>query len=84
MQVATDFVPALSSELQRNGAEKSSPVLFLCRSGARSRAAAIAMTSAGWSKCYNIMDGFEGALDANRRRGVLAGWRARGLPWTQT
>ena len=84
MQVAADFVTALSEELQRRGADKTNPVIFLCRSGARSRQAAIALTSAGWSQCYNVVDGFEGALDAERRRGALGGWKARGLPWTQT
>jgi len=84
MQVATDFVRGLADELQRRGADKTSPVLFLCRSGARSRQAAIALTSAGWTHCYNVADGFEGPLDGERRRGAVAGWRARGLPWTQT
>jgi rhodanese-related sulfurtransferase len=84
MQVAADFVRGLADELQRQGVDKTSPVLFLCRSGARSRQAAIALTSAGWTHCYNVADGFEGPLDGERRRGAVAGWRARGLPWTQT
>jgi rhodanese-related sulfurtransferase len=57
--------------------------VFLCRSGARSRHAAIAMTSAGWGPCFNVSDGFEGPLDDSRRRGG-AGWKAGGLPWAQT
>lgn len=84
MQVATDFVQGLADELQRRGADKTSPVLFLCRSGARSRHAAIALTSAGWTHCYNIADGFEGPLDGEHRRGAIGGWRAKGMPWTQT
>ena len=84
MQVAEDFVQGLADELQRRGADKTSPVLFLCRSGARSRHAAIALTSAGWTHCYNIADGFEGPLDGERRRGAIGGWRAKGMPWTQT
>jgi len=84
MEVATDFVPGLVDELERRGADKSSRVVFICRSGARSRSAAIALTKAGWANCYNVADGFEGPLDEERRRGVVAGWRARGLPWTQT
>ena len=84
MQVATDFVQGLADELQRRGVDKTSPVLFLCRSGARSRHAAIALTNAGWTHCYNIADGFEGPLDGERRRGAVGGWKARGLPWTQT
>ena len=84
MQVTPDFVEGLIDDLERRGADKNSPVIFLCRSGARSRQAAIALTKAGWSRCYNVADGFEGPLDAERRRGAVAGWRAGGLPWTQT
>lgn len=66
------------------GANKDVPVLFLCRSGARSRAAAIALTEAGYTKVYNIAGGFEGDLDPSRHRGKLNGWKAQGLPWAQT
>lgn len=62
----------------------SAPVLFLCRSGARSRAAAIALTQAGQARCFNIAEGFEGPLDDKRKRGVVGGWKARGLPWAQS
>jgi rhodanese-related sulfurtransferase len=55
----------------------------LCRSGARSRAAAEAMTALGYQRCYNVADGFEGPHDGERHRGQLAGWKASGLPWTQ-
>jgi rhodanese-related sulfurtransferase len=84
MQVSEDFTPKLVAELERRGADKSAPVLFLCRSGARSRQAAIALTNAGWTQCYNIAEGFEGGHDAHRRRGSLAGWKASQLPWTQS
>lgn len=59
------------------------PVIFLCRSGARSIAAAEAATAAGVAPCYNMLDGFEGQLDANGHRGAN-GWRADGLPWKQS
>jgi len=84
MEVAGDFVERLTSELKKRGADESSPVLFLCRSGARSRQAAIAMTGAGWSRCHNVAEGFEGVLDAERHRGARSGWQARGLPWAQS
>jgi rhodanese-related sulfurtransferase len=60
------------------------PLLFLCRSGVRSAAAARAMTSAGFGPCFNVADGFEGPLDGERRRGGTRGWKASGLPWFQT
>jgi rhodanese-related sulfurtransferase len=66
------------------GDKKDAPVLFLCRSGARSRAAAMAMTGAGYTKSFNIADGFEGDLDEERHRGRHNGWKAAGLPWKQT
>lgn len=66
------------------GPDQNVAVYFLCRSGARSRAAAIAMTAAGYTKCFNIAGGFEGDLDAERHRGKNNGWKAAGLPWGQT
>ncbi|MEX1155088.1 rhodanese-like domain-containing protein [Parvibaculum sp.] len=60
------------------------PLFFLCRSGARSRAAAIALTSVGFGRCFNIAGGFEGDLDGTRHRGARNGWKAAGLPWAQS
>ena len=58
------------------------PVIFLCRSGQRSIGAAQAATGIGITPAYNVLDGFEGQLDADGHRGG-AGWRATGLPWRQ-
>jgi rhodanese-related sulfurtransferase len=80
MQPNPDFVTALSGAV----ADKATPLLFLCRSGARSAAAAKAMTVAGYSTCLNISDGFEGPLDAQAKRGSAGGWKAAGLPWRQS
>ena len=79
-----DFVAEVSGALSSAGADKDTPVLFMCRSGARSRGAAMAMTRAGYSKAINIGDGFEGNLDAERHRGTKSGWKAAGLPWKQS
>jgi rhodanese-related sulfurtransferase len=78
------FVQEVMDALKRTGYRPGAPLYFLCRSGARSRAAAIALTEAGYGPCFNIKDGFEGALDSERHRGGAAGWKAEGLPWTQT
>ncbi|AQT78479.1 sulfurtransferase [Mycolicibacterium litorale] len=59
------------------------PVVFLCRSGNRSIPAAATATAAGIAPSYNMLDGFEGQLDANGHRGS-GGWRALGLPWRQS
>lgn len=74
--------PDFMAELKRQLAP-GSPILFLCRSGARSDGAASAATEAGYDQCYNILEGFEGDKDANGHRGQLGGWRHAGLPWTQ-
>jgi rhodanese-related sulfurtransferase len=80
----SDFAAEVSGALAASGAEKGTPVLFLCRSGARSRAAAMAMTRAGYQKSFNVAGGFEGDLDAERHRGQSSGWKAEGLPWKQS
>ena len=77
--------PSFVAETERATAVgKDTPLLFLCRSGVRSRAAAVAMTGAGYSRAYNIAGGFEGDPDAERHRGNKNGWKASGLPWKQT
>jgi len=63
---------------------KDTPVMFLCRSGVRSNAAAEAATRAGWKEAYNILEGFEGDKDAEQHRNSVGGWRKAGLPWTQS
>jgi rhodanese-related sulfurtransferase len=80
MQPNPEFVAALSAVLP----DKEAPLLFICRSGARSAAAAKAMTAAGYSTCLNVAYGFEGPLDGSAKRGTTGGWKAAGLPWRQT
>ena len=63
---------------------KDTPVMFLCRSGARSHSAADAATRAGWKEAYNVAEGFEGNKDADQHRGNINGWRKAGLPWVQS
>lgn len=57
------------------------PVLLLCRSGVRSKHAAIVMTAAGYQTCYNIAGGFEGDKDENGHRATVNGWKVASLPW---
>jgi rhodanese-related sulfurtransferase len=81
MQLNPDFV---GDATKAAGGDKTAPLLFLCRSGARSRSAAIALTQAGYTRAYNVAGGFEGDLDGDRHRGSRNGWKAAGLPWKQT
>lgn len=83
-QVNPAFVESVDAALRAAGSRTDSPIFFLCRSGARSAAAAAAMTGAGFSRCYNIAGGFEGKRDESGHRGSVEGWKAAGLPWTQS
>ena len=67
----------------------SGPLLFICRSGARSLHAAYAVADHFAAKgeqvtCLNVAEGFEGDLDASGHRGSQNGWKARGLAWRQS
>ena len=73
-----DFIEQLSQAVP-----KDQPVMFLCRSGVRSHAAALAATQAGWKEAYNVLEGFEGDKDADGHRNTVGGWRKAGLPWVQ-
>ena len=77
------FAERLSAALADAGAAKDTEVFFIGRSGSRSKRAADAMATAGYSRCRNVADGFEGPLDGGRHRGVAGGWKAAGLPWAQ-
>jgi rhodanese-related sulfurtransferase len=57
--------------------DPSQPLLLLCRSGARSHYAAHLLAHNGFTRAYNILEGFEG------QHGAGNGWRAAGLPWEQ-
>lgn len=63
------------------GLEPTQPVLFLCRSGARSQAAAEAFEAAGFTSTHNIITGFEGDKGAEGHR--VGGWKHSGFPWAQ-
>ena len=63
-------------------AAQNKKALLLCRSGVRSIAAARRATELG-VQAYNILEGFEGDPNAQGHRGLLGGWRLRGLPWRQ-
>lgn len=75
--------PAFAEQVKAGGAKEDTPLLFICRSGNRSKAAAIAMTALGFSECYNVSEGFEGGSDDKGHRGTKGGWKVAGLPWTQ-
>ncbi|MDD4929119.1 MAG: rhodanese-like domain-containing protein [Gallionella sp.] len=79
MKANPNFIAALEQRV-----DKEALVLFICRSGARSNAAAIAATQTGYSDSYNVLEGFEGEKDGKEHRNTTDGWRAAGLPWVQS
>jgi len=79
-----EFEAKLTKLLAARGAGPTTSIYFLCRSGGRSRDAAIAMTETGFTACFNVATGFEGPPDEHGHRGLRAGWKASGLPWAQS
>jgi len=79
MKPNPNFIAQLEQQV-----EKEAMVLFICRSGGRSHAAAVAATQAGYNNCYNVLEGFEGEIDSDGHRNAFGGWRAAGLPWKQS
>jgi rhodanese-related sulfurtransferase len=62
-------------------ADKDDVLLFLCRSGVRSRHGARVATEIGYTNAFDILEGFEGDRDAEGHRKTLGGWCKAGLPW---
>ncbi|HWV62824.1 MAG TPA: rhodanese-like domain-containing protein, partial [Oxalicibacterium sp.] len=72
--------PEFLSQLGQT-AGKEDTVLFLCRSGVRSRHAAKLATENGYANCFDILEGFEGEKDGEGHRKTVNGWCKAGLPW---
>lgn len=72
--------PRFLEELRAAGVSDR-PIVFLCRSGQRSIAAARLATSSGIAPSYNVLEGFEGAPGVDGVRDQQ-GWKVAGLPWT--
>lgn len=75
--------PAFASQLKRE-VDPEALVMFLCRSGGRSDKAARLALQEGYANVYNVLEGFEGNLDAEGQRNRIGGWRHAGLPWQQS
>jgi rhodanese-related sulfurtransferase len=74
------FVADVVASLQQRNVDRDRPILLLCRSGLRSAIAADALTAAGFTRVYTVIDGFEGDVGASGRRD-LNGWKNAGAPW---
>ena len=71
-----DFAAQLSAVAQRDDV-----LLFLCRSGVRSKNAARVAAQLGYPNAFDILEGFEGDRDAQGHRKTVGGWCKAGLPW---
>lgn len=79
------FLDAMRSALAEQGLTPADPILLMCRSGGRSAAAVNALTKAGFTQVYSVVDGFEGDVNKAIENGPvrsLNGWKNSGLPWT--
>jgi rhodanese-related sulfurtransferase len=74
--------PRFARELEAK-VSKEATVMLLCRSGKRSDLAADAAAKAGFTRVFNVLEGFEGEIDEHQHRGSSDGWRQHGLPWIQ-
>lgn len=74
--------PAFLEQFRAAGVDPTQPIYVVCRSGVRSRLAALLLAEQGY-ETWNVADGFEGQLSTQNHRGV-GGWRAVGLPWKQS
>ena len=83
MAVNPAFAAEAEAAVTAAGADSNTSILFICRSGARSRAAAVALAASGYARAYNVAGGFEGDPDGERHRGNINGWKAARLPWRQ-
>src|ERR1700694_507275 len=71
--------PEFLGQLRIKAPDAHAPVFFLCRSGQRSDGAARMAAAAGYSKAFNVLEGFEGDKDSHGQRGRLGGWGKAGL-----
>jgi len=78
------FVAELEAALTARNTPTDAPIYFMCQSGGRSKIAAMQCTELGYTRAYNIAEGFEGDLDEHQHRNSVSGWKVAQLPWRQS
>jgi rhodanese-related sulfurtransferase len=58
------------------------PLITLCRSGHRSKAAAQRLVDMGYTRVFNMVESFEGDADPVTGLRTVNGWKNRRLPYT--
>lgn len=76
LRESAGFIYSLKKILPANAV-----IIFICRSGRRSAAAAAAATQAEFSHVFNVREGTDGDRNDSQHQRQLSGWRQRGLPW---
>jgi rhodanese-related sulfurtransferase len=86
MEVNPEFDPNLADSLRKifGNAIEEIKLIFICKSGGRSNAAANHAKNLGYKNCYNVTYGFEGDINQFSHRGKINGWKAENLPWRQS
>jgi rhodanese-related sulfurtransferase len=79
MALNPKFAEQLASKVK-----KDALAMFICRSGGRSHETASVAANAGFKSSFNVLEGFEGDRDGTGHRNTVGGWRAAGLPWSQS
>ena len=80
-----DFVAEVGRRLAAKHLTKDDPVVVMCQGGCRSSKAADALTAAGYTLVFSIVDGFEGDIasdDPTKGQRTVNGWKNTGLPWS--
>lgn len=84
MERNADFETQLKQAVEERGLNPDSPIIFMCRSGARSAGAADIAAKLGFTRAYSLVEGFEGdGVKDGPQKGqrVVNGWKNAGLPW---
>jgi rhodanese-related sulfurtransferase len=80
-----DFVAAVDKRLAQKRLTRDATIVVICQGGLRAARAADALTKAGYTTVYTVLDGFEGdpvAEGPMKGLRLVNGWRNAGLPWT--
>jgi len=85
LAVNPKFVESVDQRVALKGLTRDDQVVLICQGGLRAARAANALTQAGYTKVYTVIDGFEGdpvADGPHKGERLVNGWRNAGLPWT--
>ena len=85
MELNDQFLPNIKERLAAKGLTENDKIVFICRSGSRSAAAANLLAKAGYKNVYTVVDGYEGdKAKKGEQKGqrVVNGWKNNGLPWS--